>query len=450
MQNRSFYDKLERQNGFEKKMTEDKEQIYILDARGLPVRIGLVVLLLSALVFGWFAVRWQLGNLLADITSPNEPNAVRTAEFAKTLAPSDPLTNWLTASITKETDPEHTAGFETVVRLAPNDYRWWIQLGRAYEQAQRPKEAEMAFKRAVEMAPNYTFPHWQLGNFYLRQERPTEAFRELQTAAENNSIYREQVFSIAWDYFERDSAKLESIVGNSPDVRAGLAKFYAAREFPQKSLEMWNTLSPPQKQKHEEVARIIVQALYDKRFLLSSVEFVNQLGIEKGAQAETVYNGGFEENISNADNIYFGWKVIPTEKMRVTLNSSKKYEGRRSLEVTFTGFDKLEVNNIYQTIAVKPNVQYALSFWLKTENLKSAGPPKLEVLSATDNQILASSEPFPVGANDWQQFKLNFTVPDKTEGVYLRTSRAYCGEKCPIFGTFWYDGFKLENVSGEK
>lgn len=431
-------------------MTEDKEQIYIIDARRLPVRIGLILILLSGLIFGWFAVRWQIGNLLADITSPNEENAKKTASVAYNFAPGDPATNWLLAGIEKETDPAYTEGFENVVRLAPNDYRWWIQLGRAYEQAEKPEKAEKAFLRAIELAPNYTFSHWQIGNFYLRQDRADEAFKELKKAAENNPVYREQIFSIAWDYYDQDTDRLEGIIGDSADVRAGLAKFYAAKEQPQKSLEMWNKLSPAEKANNDQVARIIAQALYDKRFLLSSVEFVKQLGIEKNAQAESVFNGSFEEDFSDSDSIYFGWKFTPAEKIRVQFSPSKKHAGKRSLQVTFTGFDKTEINNLYQTIAVRPGAKYQLSFWLKTENLKSAGTPKLEVLNANDNQILASSESFSDGTADWKQIKINFTVPDGIEGILLRTSRSYCGEKCPLFGTFWYDDFKLERTSGEK
>ncbi len=430
-------------------MIEDKEQIYILDTRNLPVRIGLIVFLLISLIFGWFAVRWQLGNLLADITNPNEPNANRTAELAKSFAPNDPMTNWLLASIKKESNPEYTEGFEKVIRLSPNDYRWWIQLGRAYEQANKSKEAEKAFVRAVEIAPTYTFPHWQLGNFYLRQDRVEEAFKELKTAAQNNAIYREQVFSIAWDYYDKDTGKVDSIAGNSPDVRAGLAKFYAIKDLPNKSLELWNTLTPQQKQSNTHIAREITQAFYEKRYMLTAVEFVNQLGIEKGVKAESIHNGGFEENLGNPESTYFGWKITPTEKMRFQLSNTKKKEGKRSLQVSFNGFDKLEINNIYQTIALKPMSKYEISFWVKTQELNSGGLPKLEILSANDNQILATSQEFPGGTNDWKQISVNFTTPKETEGIGLRTSRGYCGEKCPIFGTFWYDEFKIEKLSGE-
>ncbi len=432
-----------------KTMSEDNEQIFVLNAKNLPVRVVLVALVLFALLLGWFAVRWQLGNLLADVTSPNAAKIENTAQTSKSLAPGDPLTNWLVSSIEKESDAEYTEGFENVVRLSPNDYRWWIQLGRAYEQADKPKEAEKAFLRAVEIAPEYTFPRWQIGNFYLRQDREEDAFRELKLAAEDNEVYREQIFSIAWEYYDQDIEKLEGIAGDSADVRVGLAKFYAAKERPKLSLEIWNTLDPNQKEEYKPVAKIITRALHDKGFMLSSVEFVSQLGIEKDAKAETVSNAGFENELSNSKDGYFNWRILKAEKMGVWLSPGKKKEGNRSLQVTFSGFDKIEINNIYQMVAVKPNSSYRMKFWVKTENLKSAGTPKLEVVNPKDNRVLASSNPFSDGTNDWKEMSLGFSTSEGVEGILLKTSRAYCGDKCPIVGTFWYDEFSLERTSGE-
>ncbi|MBA3785595.1 MAG: hypothetical protein H0X15_08685, partial [Acidobacteria bacterium] len=47
----------------EEQMTASKNQIEILDSRRLPVRLGLAAAILLVFVFGWFAVRWQLGNM---------------------------------------------------------------------------------------------------------------------------------------------------------------------------------------------------------------------------------------------------------------------------------------------------------------------------------------------------------------------------------------------------
>ena len=222
------------------------EQTKILDARRASVRVAVGAVILLTLVFGWFAVRWQLGNMLADLTALSEPNAKEVAALALRLSPGDPMVNWFLAGTRKNIfTPEGVSvtaeTYETVTRLAPNDYRWWVELGRAREQTEEMEAAEKAYRRAVEIAPNYVYPHWHLGNFYLRQNRSEEAFAELKKSAAANSIYREQVFSIAWDFYEKDTARLEEIAGNAPAVRAGLAKFYASKQRAEDSLRIWNT-----------------------------------------------------------------------------------------------------------------------------------------------------------------------------------------------------------------
>jgi hypothetical protein len=55
-------------------------------------------LIAAALVFAFFAVRWQLGDMLAELTPSSDPNISNIADVAETLAPSDPRAMWLTAT----------------------------------------------------------------------------------------------------------------------------------------------------------------------------------------------------------------------------------------------------------------------------------------------------------------------------------------------------------------
>ena len=431
-------------------MTEKTEQFKVLDSRQMPVRIGIIIAVILVLIFGWLAIRWQLGNMLAELASPSDANAKEIARLAVKLAPDDALSNWLLADLTKDSKSGAAStaekDFENVVKLSPNDFRWWIELGRAHEQAENFDAAEKALVKAVNLAPSYTFPRWQLGNFYLRQNRSGEAFEELKKAAETNVIYRDQVISIAWDYFGQDALMLEQVAGNSPSVRAGLAKFYAAKERPEDSLRIWNTLSEEEKQSNSDAANIIARALYDKRFYRQAIEFVRGLGIEPDAQSQTIQNAGFEKPIGDNREVFFGWRISPMEKMDIKLDPTQKSEGNRSLRVTFNGYVNPTLFNIYQIVTVEPSARYRLSFRLRTENLKSGGTPQLEIYNAIDDKNIATGSSFSIGTNDWQQVKIDFTAPQNAEAVGLRTIRAFCGSECPIVGTFWYDDFKLEKL----
>ena len=172
-----------------------------LNSKSAAGRIAVAAAILTALLFIWFGVRWQVGNMLAELTSPNRDDALSVGNVAASLSPNDPLPRWLIAAKQKQLfSPESTESslinFAETVRLAPRDFRWWIELGRAFEQAERPIDAEKALLQAVELAPSYTFPRWQLGNFYLRQNRTDEAFAELKKTTEKSAVYRNQVFSM--------------------------------------------------------------------------------------------------------------------------------------------------------------------------------------------------------------------------------------------------------------
>lgn len=404
-----------------------------------------------ALVFGWFAVRWQLGNMLAELTAPTEPNAKEVAALAIRFSPGDPMANWLLAGtrrniFTPEAVSATAKNYETVAKLSPSDFRWWVELGRAREQAEETAAAEAAYRRAVEIAPSYTYPRWQLGNFYLRQNRSEEAFAELKKAASTNTVYRDQVFSIAWDFYEKDTARLEAIAGDLSSTRAGLARFYAAKKRAADSLRIWNTLTPEEKSENTPIARVIATAFYENRIFRQAQEFVRDLGIEPDARFETIQNAGFENPFGNAKETYFGWRVEPKDKIEIKFDPTQKHEGRRGLRAAFSGYSEPTLYALNQYVTVQPEAKYRLTFWLRTENLKSGGTPALEIYNANDDKIIVTSDAFPTGTNDWQQIKLEFAAPANAEAVGVRTVRAFCGEQCPIVGVLWYDDFKLERL----
>ena len=426
------------------------EQIKKLDSKNALVRVFLVSAIVFSLAFGWFAARWQFGNMLAELTSVSEPNAKEVADVALRFAPNDPLTNWFKASLEKdvftvEKIENAVKLYENVVRLSPNDFRWWIELGRAREQAEKYSQAEEAFKKAVELAPAYTFPHWQLGNFYLRQNRGEEAFAELRQAAEKNALYREQVFATAWDFYDQDTAKIESLGSDSLDSKTTLVKFYVQKNRAEDALRIWNTISEEDKKTNLVTTKLIAQGMYERRFYRSAVEFARQLQIDPESKAETVTNGSFEKLLAVPGETYFGWKATssPVDKIEIKTDPTQKKDGTRSLRMLFSGYTKSDFYNLWQIVAVQPKAKYSLSLWMKTEGLKSAGTPLFEIVNANDDIMIVASKPFPTGTNDWQEIVLDITAPENCEGISIRTNRAFCGEGCAIFGTIWIDDFKL-------
>ena len=127
--------------------------------------------------------------MLASMPPENQANPKSIAELAYDLSPRDPITNWYKANVERNTFTQQglenaVADLEEAVRYAPEDDRYWIELGRAYEQIENYEKAEKAFLRAAEVAPNYSNVHWQVGNYYLRRGNEPKAFPALRKSAE--------------------------------------------------------------------------------------------------------------------------------------------------------------------------------------------------------------------------------------------------------------------------
>lgn len=425
------------------------DDLKIIDTRRATVRAIVLFSIVVAILFSWFAVRWQIGNLLAALTRETDPNLSAVADIAMRWAPGDPSALALKAAAGQDSSAA-IASLEDAVRRAPFDYRWRIDLGRSYEQDGQVAKAGEQFERAVEIAPSYSSAHWHLGNFYLRQDQLEKALVELKTAAENNITYREQVFSLVWDFSGKDARQMESIAGERPDLVARLAYFFAARGRAEDSLRNWNRLTEVEKLKNTPVARAIALGLFDQRHYPQALEFAKQYGSETDATAETITNGSFEKQIGDNDESRFGWSIVRNDpKFEAVPDNRVKHDGNRSLRIGFKGYNKPSFANIFQTVVVEPNRKYKLRFWVRTENLRSAGMPMIEIINANDDNPFARSRTLSSGSHDWEQIEIDVSTPPNCNGITIRTIREFCGEECPIAGTFWYDDFELGIANDE-
>lgn len=417
-----------------------------LDSKGLLPRLALVSVILVSLVFGWVAVKWQMGNMLATLTQPTDPNASAIADLAVKWAPADPSGYWLKGGAGDDSRAA-IGSFEDAVRLAPNDYRWRVELARAFEQDDQPVPAEREFAKAVQLAPAYGAPHWHFGNFLLRQNRAAEALNEFKKAADDNAVYREQVFSLAWDYFEKDAAQLENLAGERPEAVVNLAYFFASRGRAADSIRVWNRLSDTDKTRNAIYAKSIADGLFSQRHFAEALEFTHQLGLEMDAKPESVTNPSFEKSVAEDEVQRFAWQILHNEpKIDIAFDSKVKHQGNRSLKVNFKSFAKASFSNILQTVIVQPGARYRLTFWVRTENLKSSGAPMIDVLNANDDTPIARSPQIPVGTNEWQQMSVDFAAPDNCNGITIRTIRFFCGDDCPLNGVMWYDDFEITRL----
>lgn len=427
------------------------QELVQISMRRLPVRLLAVALLLAAGVGSYFAVRWYIGNTMAEYFNTTQ-NDLNTAHVAASFAPDDPLPHWRIAQVSQRIlplDQQHhaIASYEKAVSLSPNDYRFWMSLGRAYEQAGDPAKAEAALRRAVELAPAYSYPHWYLGNLLLRNARYDEAFAALRIASEADSELQPQQFNLIWQIYNGDPEALQKAVGESPVARAQFALYLITQKQFEGGLQMWDALSSEEKKANRDTGEAMITSLRNDAKYHDALRVWNDVAPEMyHAEMGKVFDGSFEENVGGGT--VFGWQVKSAPQMQAAIDDDKGRTGPRSLRMAFRVPINLEQVNVAQLIAVQPQTNYDFECYVSTEKLETGSAPQVQILDAASGSVLASSAQAPGGTNDWNRISLTFKTGDMTQGVILKIVRVSCSNEetpvCPIFGSVWYDDFSIK------
>jgi tetratricopeptide (TPR) repeat protein len=428
------------------------EQLAHFNATRPLARIVMFMAVLLTLPASWFAVRWYIGNTLAEYHNP-EVHGIDMGRWAVAWAPDDPVAHWRLGEIAQRRLPpdqiaQVVTEFEKAASLAPNDYRYWVPLGMALEQAGELDRAEKALRRAVELAPSYAFPRWNLGNLLLRSDRYTEAFAELRKASEADPALRAQLLNLAWQIYNSDLEALTSAVGTSAGARAELAAYVAGRQRFDDALKLWGGLNESDKRANKNSGRAIINHLVGAGRFHQAMEMANDLvpGPIYQARIGQFIDGGFDNNLVSQEGSVFGWQVKSQPQVQVGIDPNRGHASQRSLRLVFQVRSRLDAINVAQLVPVKPGGQYEFECYVKTENLQSGATPQIQIFDGPTGSVLASTAPAATGNNNWQPVSVSFNVGAKTEAVVVKITRGSCGEEptCPIFGTVWYDDFNFK------
>jgi tetratricopeptide (TPR) repeat protein len=428
------------------------DQVMQLKARA-PVKVIMLLTILLATFASWFVVRWYIGNTIAEYFSP-ETRKLEIAQWAVAWAPRDPLPHWRLANVIQtelppDQIPVSVAEYEKAVSLSPNDYRFWVSLGEAQEQAGDFEEAEKSLREAVKLAPAYSFPRWYLGNLLLRTDRYAEAFEELLLASEGNPELQSQLFNFAWQINKDDFEALKASIGNTPGMRAQFASYLIDRSRFDEGLRLWNSLTETEKRENRPSADLIIVGLIKAKHFYQAMDVWNDVapGLSYRVEIGKLIDRGLEDNLAHGPGAVFGWQVQSAPQVQIGIDARVGHTGSHSLRIFFQVRSHLEGMEISQLVPVAPNTQYDFECYMQTERLESGSTPVVAISDASDESVLASSPAAPSGNNNWQRITLSFKTGAKAEAVRIRIFRPACVDApvCPIFGTVWYDDFDLKS-----
>jgi tetratricopeptide (TPR) repeat protein len=410
---------------------------------------------LIALLSAGAAVRWYVGNTVAEFSPAVDEGGLEMARMAVRWAPGDPLTHWRLASFQQKAfSAENLAAavreYELAVQASPYDYRYWMELGRAFEAAGDPDRGQKALRRAVELAPAYSHPRWHYGNLLLREGKTDEAFAQLSMAAEADELMQLPIFGLATQVFGGDVEKIVQVLP-APAVRFKFAISLINTDKFDEAARVLRTITPADRKAQPALTNQVLQSLLHHQQFHAALALLREIE-PAGAQLpapEQFWNGGFEKPVPLSDPKPFRWVISSSSQAQIAIDPRGRTQG--SLRIIFKAPTRLENIPVSQTIVVEPETQYRIQFYQRTEGLITASTPALIISDSVDKTQLASSPPPPTATNDWQLVTLDFKTKPKHEGISLGLVRAACeGNQpiCPIFGTIWYDDFNLQRVGG--
>jgi hypothetical protein len=172
-------------------------------------------------------------------------------------------------------------------------------------------------------------------------------------------------------------------------------------------------------------------------------------------QRNLLANGLFEEGLrgwSFDEDLRKGAEWART--MSVSVDKKVALQGRNALRLDFGGGRDPNFYHIRQDITVKPSTEYLLSYFIRTEEITSNGPPGIMVRDpdkSADEFYVATPEEMRLrGTHDWTPVEFTFKTTPDTRELKVHICRGgsgpasyWPGRYGPIGGSVWYDFVQL-------
>ncbi|MDQ3062475.1 MAG: hypothetical protein M3R14_06365 [Acidobacteriota bacterium] len=409
-------------------------------------RIILIIAGFLCLAVIFFFAKWCFANAIAA-----KAPSIEIAELSVDLASNDPQTHYALAVLNEKTFfsedlPKSLREFEQAVALSPNDFRLWLEYGKARERSGDDAGAELALRKALEFAPNYAQVRWTLGNVLLRRGKIREALLEIRRAAESDKNYRIPAVAAAWQIFDGKVANIKQSIGDSANLNSALMMFLAKQKRFAEAVEIWNALPAEEK---KTTLKTEGEALFGE--LIAAKQYRTalkiQTSIDDKSNAENfapgkIFNGGFEAEVKREKATVFDWQIADGGQPQIGFDDNQKVGGTRSLVIIFNSIDGRDFRQVSQIIVVEAAKKYGFSLFYKSD-LKTSGTLRWEIVDDSNGKILATTNPISANA-DWTNLKTEFVTAASTEAVTVRLVRESCKSIiCPIAGKVWFDDFSV-------
>ena len=336
-----------------------------------------------------------------------------------------------------------------------NPRRWdlWSDLGMSCDFAGDTACSDAAFERARVLNPMTPSLQWALGNHYLltnRQEKAFPCFRRLLDLAPD---YLDATVKLCLRATHDPQAVYTEIVPQGKDASARFAflRVLASNGDYESAMRIWGQMiSGPDRSPQLSKVKPFLDFLLDHNQIEDAATVWNDLqnaGVIPPAPPQStnlLYNGSFDRPLLNTG---FDWRTNASPALVFDFSDRSAYKGGKCLRVDFVVGQNADYDLVNQVVRLKPNTQYQLTAYVRSDNITSASGPRLRVVEmGCGDCMVRTSEP-TVGTTPWHPIDVKFTTQPQTQAVKISfwrpQNQPYPGD---ITGTVWLDEVTLRAV----
>lgn len=361
------------------------------------------------------------------------------------------------------------------VAASPNDYRYWLELGKARGGNDQFQQAEDSLQRAIELAPRYFEPRWALANLRLRTGKLDQAQADFRQAITlSGSLYGNasprpdrnatlNAYNAMTGAMGVNLDALRSVTPQDSAAQAYLAEFFATHDAIDQALEIWRRLPAAgidaEPNSYRELSFQLLRELQAKNRFGEARDvwrkFAESESSATNGQDNLITNGGFEQTpLSEKYPTLidppsgFDWIIRRHPEVRAIRSNDVSHSGSYSIHLTFAASMNSEFQDIFQFVAVEPMLQYRLTYFLKTKNVSSLAneAPFIEITDAANPSSFNLRSIAPSGTSDWREQAITFTTTESTRGLRLTIRSPQLKVDRTRVTEIRLDDFKLEGI----
>ncbi len=332
--------------------------------------------------------------------------------------------------------------------LDPRTGQFWVDLSVARELEPDISGAAEALNRARLAEPRTPTILWYLANFELRRGEKEQSIAVLRDLLAQSPEYTSRALPV----FAR-AADLQTLVNLAipprADSLAAVMDYIRREERVADVPHIWKRvveLGQPVNQWDINVFQDWL--LFSNHGRLASEVWRQAaergwIPVDRVAMKQPFYNSDFSRPMLNHG---FDWRVLQHPEAYVWIGDRGPHPGQQAMCVRFSDTARLDYNHLLHFVSVEPEHNYALSAWIRTEQLNSGVGVILQLSEGQGaSATIVKSDPLG-GTHPWSEIRLPFRTGANAELARLTLIRpAPAASDAPASGVACIAGVEWKN-----